>query len=37
MIVGMVATFLKVLAFRSFQIFHETSMRREAIAFLLPP
>jgi hypothetical protein len=36
MIVGMVATFLKVLALRSFQISHETNMRREAMAFLLP-
>jgi hypothetical protein len=36
MIVGMVDTFLKVLALRSFQISHETNMRRVAIAFLLP-
>jgi hypothetical protein len=35
--VGKVLSFLKVLAFLSFQISQVTSIRREAIAFLLPP
>jgi hypothetical protein len=37
MMVGKVLMFLKVLAFLSFQISQATSIRREAIAFVLPP
>jgi hypothetical protein len=37
MMAGKVLLFLKVLAFLSFQISQATSIRREAMAFLLPP